>query len=251
MRPAISARHARTTVAIAMAHSRANPNSAPACTAVEIDPASTNPPMLVTTPRTSVNIFFTAPLYQSHQRPAGECHRHSSNLVANISRGPWFAPSELMASRSRLEIATEPYWNESASFPTFTTLDGNLDVDVAVIGGGITGLTAAYLLSSSGHSVALLERARCAQIDTGHTSAHLTMVTDTRLSELRSIFGRTHAQGVWDAGLAAIAQIDDIIRELEIDCSFEWVDGYLHAPVGKATAKESDSFEDEAALAGE
>ena len=37
---------------------------------------------------------------------------------------------------------------------------------------------------------------------------------------------------MWDAGLAAIATIDDIVREHDIDAGFEWVDGYLHAPLG-------------------
>ena len=55
------------------------------------------------------------------------------------------------------------------------------------------------------------------------------MVTDARLERTGEAFGRTHAQAVWDAGLAAIAQIDDIIREHAIDSGFEWVDGYLHA----------------------
>ena len=57
----------------------------------------------------------------------------------------------------------------------------------------------------------------------------MTMVTDTRLSELVRRFGRSHAQAVWDAGLAAIDQIDGIVTEQKIDCAFEWVDGYLHA----------------------
>ena len=35
----------------------------------------------------------------------------------------------------------------------------------------------------------------------------------------------------WDAGLAAIATIDEVVREHTIDAGFEWVDGYLHAPV--------------------
>ena len=52
----------------------------------------------------------------------------------------------------------------------------------------------------------VLERDRCAATDTGHTSAHLTMVTDARLAELVKRFGRNHAQAVWDAGLAAIAR---------------------------------------------
>ena len=100
---------------------------------------------------------------------------------------------------------------------------------MVVVGGGITGLTTAYLLTRAGRRVVLLERGRCAEVDTGHTSAHLTMVTDTRLTELVSRFGRSHAQAVWDAGRAAIAQIDEIACEHEIDCGFKWVEGYLHA----------------------
>ena len=60
------------------------------------------------------------------------------------------------------------------------------------------------------------------------------MVTDARITELVKRFGRAHAQAVWDAGLAAIATIDEIVREHAIDAGFEWVDGYLHAPLSEA-----------------
>ena len=50
-------------------------------------------------------------------------------------------------------------------------------------------------------------------------------------------FGRAHAQAVWDAGLAAIAQIDAIVRGHGIDCGFDWVDGYLHAPLRLAAGR--------------
>lgn len=143
------------------------------------------------------------------------------------------------------------YWSESADVPGFPPIDRDEHADVVVIGGGGTGLTAAYLLAKAGRSVVVLERGRCAQMDTGHTSAHLTMVTDTRLSELVARFGRTHAQAVWDAGLAAIAQIDAIVREHRIDCGFEWVDGYLHARGGAAEAGQAETFRHEAALAQE
>jgi glycine/D-amino acid oxidase-like deaminating enzyme/nitrite reductase/ring-hydroxylating ferredoxin subunit len=126
---------------------------------------------------------------------------------------------------------TTPYWTASASVPTFARLEEDLTVDVAVVGGGITGLTTAWLLATAGRRVALFERDRCAAHDTGHTSAHLTMVTDTRLSELARRLGRDHARAVWDGGLAAIAQIDQIVRDRGIDADFAWVDGYLHAPI--------------------
>ncbi len=155
-----------------------------------------------------------------------------------------------MAQRSTPYAATLPYWSDSASVPTFPQIDRDVEVDVLVVGGGITGLTTAYLLLDSGTSVAVLERARCGQIDTGHTSAHLTMVTDTRLSELVRRFGRDHAQAVWDSGLAALAQIETIVQDRAIDCAFERVDGFLHAPNG-ATREDDQGFEEEATLAND
>jgi glycine/D-amino acid oxidase-like deaminating enzyme/nitrite reductase/ring-hydroxylating ferredoxin subunit len=157
-----------------------------------------------------------------------------------------------MAPRATTSYAgTLPYWQELSSFPRFPKLEQSLTTDVLVVGGGITGLTAAYLLATAGKSVVLLERHRCAQIDTGHTTAHLTMVTDMRMKELVDAFGRPHAQAVWDAGLAALAQIDTVVREHDIECGFEWVTGYLHAPDGDPTREGGSSFQDDAALASE
>ena len=143
------------------------------------------------------------------------------------------------------------YWSDTASFPRFSRVQRDQHVDVVIVGGGITGLTAAYLLSRAGRSVALVERDRCAQVDTCHTSAHLTMVTDARLTDLVNRLGRDHAQAVWDAGLAAIARIHWICRDHQIDCGFEWVDGYLHAPMLGDTSPDDVAFENEAAIATE
>ena len=149
-------------------------------------------------------------------------------------------------------MATQPYWIDSAPMPRFPKLDRHEEVDVVIVGGGITGLTAAYLLTLEGRRVALLERERCAQIDTGHTTAHLTMVTDARLSDLVKRFGRDHAQASWDAGLAAIGQIETIVGDLEIACRFQRVPGYLHAPFAQTSGEDgSGSLREEATLAAE
>ena len=135
-----------------------------------------------------------------------------------------------------------PYWSHLAPVHRFPRLDADLTVDVLVVGGGITGLTAAYLLSKAGRSVALLERERLGSVDTGHTTAHVTAVTDRRLTDLEARFGRDHAQAVWDAGFAAIAQIDAIVRDEQIPCEFGWCPGYVYS------ADEADGAVDIAAL---
>lgn len=156
-----------------------------------------------------------------------------------------------MARHVAAHLDTTPYWMDSTSLPRFPKIDRDQRVDVAIVGGGITGLTAAYLLTAAGRSVVLLERGRCATVDTGHTTAHLTMVLDTRLTELVKTFGRDHAQAAWDAGLAAIAQIDAITRDEGIDCDFAWTPGYLHAPTDGWSGDEERSLREEAALAAD
>jgi glycine/D-amino acid oxidase-like deaminating enzyme/nitrite reductase/ring-hydroxylating ferredoxin subunit len=151
---------------------------------------------------------------------------------------------------ARSAIDTTPYWSASAGFPRFAKLADDIAADVVIVGAGITGLTTAYVLARAGKRVVLLERGRCAGTDTGHTSAHLTMVTDTRLPELVKRFGRDHAQAVWDAGLAAIAHIDEVVREEEIN-GFEWVDGYLHAPADHSSGKDARHLREDAELARE
>jgi glycine/D-amino acid oxidase-like deaminating enzyme/nitrite reductase/ring-hydroxylating ferredoxin subunit len=144
-----------------------------------------------------------------------------------------------------------PYWTSSATFPRYPTLAEDAQANVVVVGGGITGLTAAYLLAKAGKQVLLLERERCALIDTGHTSGHLTMVTDARLSDLVKHVGPTHAQAVWDAGLAAIARIDEIVRGHEIEADFAWVEAYLHAPTDDHVSQHTTAFKDDETLARE
>src|SRR5512145_948820 len=124
-------------------------------------------------------------------------------------------------------IATNSYWTDNTPAPRFSALKEDIAVDVLVIGAGITGITAAYLLKRAGYNVALVEKERCLNGDTTYTTAHLTCVTDTLLTDLAKNFGKDHAQAVWDAQLAAIDTIDRIAWREQIKCQFDWVPAYL------------------------
>jgi glycine/D-amino acid oxidase-like deaminating enzyme/nitrite reductase/ring-hydroxylating ferredoxin subunit len=145
----------------------------------------------------------------------------------------------------------DSYWQTSAKLPQFSSLTNDLEVDVVIIGAGLTGITAAYLLKKEGAKDALLERARCAGTDTGHTTAHLTCVTDYRLNRLVKTFGRDAAKAFWEAGMAGIDQIFDIVKSDAKDSEFKWVPGYLHASLKETGKKDRESLEEDAQLAQE
>jgi glycine/D-amino acid oxidase-like deaminating enzyme/nitrite reductase/ring-hydroxylating ferredoxin subunit len=146
-------------------------------------------------------------------------------------------------------MTTIPFWIDSAPINRFPALGKNVNVDVLVIGAGITGITTAYVLKKTGLTVALIERERVASIDTGHTTAHLTYITDVGLRELADNFGNDHAQAAWDAGAAAIDEIERIVQEEEIECEFTRVPAYLHPCVDGVSEREISSLKKEARLA--
>jgi glycine/D-amino acid oxidase-like deaminating enzyme/nitrite reductase/ring-hydroxylating ferredoxin subunit len=138
------------------------------------------------------------------------------------------------------------------SLPRFEPLERDLEVDVAIVGGGITGITAAHLLAEEGVRVALLERDRLGAGDTQRTTAHLTYVTDSRLHELVSKFGKDAARSFWDAGAAAIDEVDRIVRALKADCDYRWVPGFLYrSPRAEDAARERERLQEDATLARE
>jgi glycine/D-amino acid oxidase-like deaminating enzyme/nitrite reductase/ring-hydroxylating ferredoxin subunit len=144
---------------------------------------------------------------------------------------------------------TTSYWQDSASAPVFAKIKSDLNVDVAIVGAGITGITAAYLFKQAGFKVALIDRTRPGGFDTTNTTAHLTCVTDSSLQELVKHFGVEEAAKVWSAGRYAIRQIAEIIQREKIECDFKWVPGYYHAPWTGKVDDVKETLRQEAALA--
>ncbi|HZZ28547.1 MAG TPA: FAD-dependent oxidoreductase [Pirellulales bacterium] len=131
-------------------------------------------------------------------------------------------------------MKTEPLW-QAIRRPRFPQLKQDASFDVVVVGGGITGITTAYLLKKAGKKVCLLEHRRIGSVDTGLTTAHLTYVLDLRISKLVSTFGERVASLVLEAGALAVDMIESIVNEEHIDCDFKRVPGFLTAPFRQAT----------------
>ena len=119
-------------------------------------------------------------------------------------------------------------WIDTTPSTKYPSLKGELTADVAIVGGGITGLTAAYLLAKAGQSVVLVEKGRIAMSETGHTTAHIIEATDADYRDLIKDHGEENARLNTEAIRASIALIRSLVEELDIDCGLTAVDGYLY-----------------------
>ncbi len=118
------------------------------------------------------------------------------------------------------------YWMTTTSMPKGTPGDIPAHVDVAVIGAGFTGLSAARILAKRGATVAVLE---ANSIGWGASSRNGGMVlTGLKLSAemLASRYGKELARSMYDSSIAAIDLVEHIVREEQIECSFSR-SGYL------------------------
>jgi glycine/D-amino acid oxidase-like deaminating enzyme/nitrite reductase/ring-hydroxylating ferredoxin subunit len=120
------------------------------------------------------------------------------------------------------------YWRE-IELPTFEKLESDLNVDVAIVGAGITGVTAAYLLSKQGVKTALLEAGAVLNGTTGHTTAKLTAQHGIIYDELMNHFGEEKAKHYYKASSQAIQFVENISKEKGIDCDFSKQDAYVYA----------------------
>jgi glycine/D-amino acid oxidase-like deaminating enzyme/nitrite reductase/ring-hydroxylating ferredoxin subunit len=124
---------------------------------------------------------------------------------------------------------TNSVWSEAEPASSHQPLAGDVSVDVVIIGGGLTGVTAAVLLQRAGRRVAIIESRRVGKGETGKTTAHLSLALDTRYRTLISDFGVDGARLAAEGHRAAIERIAGFTQELAIDCDFRRVPGFLYA----------------------
>lgn len=114
------------------------------------------------------------------------------------------------------------------------------ETDVCIVGAGIAGLTIGFELVRQGVRVTILDDGRVGGGETGRTSAHLASAIDDRFTAIARRFGARGARLVAESHAAAIDWIERTIRELDIDCDFERVDGYLFPPPGTRQVRRAE-----------
>lgn len=114
-----------------------------------------------------------------------------------------------------------PLWLDRASarrHGRYPTHRGTLEVDVAIVGGGITGAIAAYLFSEAGIRVAVVEAKQCGLGSTAASTALLMQEPDKDFGDLAARYGFATARRIWNVLRGGTRDLISTIRKLKIDC---------------------------------
>ena len=120
------------------------------------------------------------------------------------------------------------FWIETSEAPRFPEPAEDLEVDVAIIGGGIVGIMSAVFLKEAGKKVAIVEAARLAQGVTGHTTAKVTSLHTLVYDELIGKFGEDKARLYAESNQAAIGIITELCEMRGLDCELKESAAYTY-----------------------
>ncbi|GGU40775.1 FAD-dependent oxidoreductase [Lentzea flava] len=142
--------------------------------------------------------------------------------------------------------ADQSLWLSALSASPRPPLTGKHTCDVAVVGGGITGLTTALLLKRCGLNVVVLEADRVASGVSGNNTAKVTALQSTVYTQITKAHGVSAAADYATASQRAVTQVADLVQLEGIDCDLRRAPGVTYA----YTESEVQSVEDELQAAG-
>lgn len=134
----------------------------------------------------------------------------------------------MINGQNYFQIPPQSYWIASSPQPDFPVLEEDIKVDIAIIGGGISGIATAYFLSQQGIKVAILEAGHILQSTTGHTTAKITsqhgLIYNTIINQMSIEMAKQYA----NANETAIHMIRKIAEENNIDCDLVSESAYIY-----------------------
>ncbi len=123
----------------------------------------------------------------------------------------------------------ETYWDRTAHASNFPQLSGDIEVDVAIIGGGIVGVSTARALKDLGRTVAIVEALCVGKGVTGRSTAKVTSLQRLKYQTLERKFGEGGARLYADAQQLGLRKIVEYVDTYEIDCDLEAKTAYTYA----------------------
>jgi len=129
---------------------------------------------------------------------------------------------------SELPGRNDACWVDGAPATRYPKYARSDRTEIAVVGGGIVGLTAAYLLARAGREVTVIEAMRIGRGVTGRSTAKVTSQHALTLSQIARESGKERARLYAEANQAGVEAILRLAADLRIDCDLEPRNAYAY-----------------------
>ena len=136
------------------------------------------------------------------------------------------------------------YWIESSDEKEkYQSLNENIETDICIIGGGITGITTAYYLNQYKIKNVILEKDKICQRTSGHSTAKITSQHGLFYKYLIDSQSVEFAKKYYEANQQAIENIAQIIQKENIECGFKRQPAYVFTQKIEDVQKIKDEVE--------
>ncbi len=126
-------------------------------------------------------------------------------------------------------IPSRVYWYSLKDPHPSEGLTGKIKTNIAVIGGGMAGLSCAQKLYEAGHQVVVIEKDFCGSGASGKTSGFITPDSEIELSSLLNTYGPEKAKRIWEFVLSGVESIRKNIEHYNISCDYQKQDSLFIA----------------------
>lgn len=141
------------------------------------------------------------------------------------------------------DFTTEPYWTDGLEPFRSPVGPSDRQTDVAVVGGGLTGLSCALTLARSGCGVTIFEAGAIGDGAVARSAGSLSHVPKASLADLTTAYGRDTALSVYREARIAREYVELLIRTHQIDCGLQTVNRFLAAHSETAFARQRGNLE--------
>ncbi len=136
------------------------------------------------------------------------------------------------------------YWiNSEKNKEKYNKVEKNIETDICIIGGGITGISTAYYLTKENLKVTVLDMGKIGFQTTGNSTAKITSQHGLFYKDLKDSKGEDFARLYYDANEDAIKNIKKIVEKEKIQCDLECQSAYVLAANREEVQKVKDEVE--------